>query len=124
MKNTKDLLKETFASIPNAFAYREVRFHVYNALQKLETLEKREATKKKNWLEDQQREEEKRKSQVWMPPIYQNASQVKHTLDILDKMILDEKKIIEEIHAKATQKTKGQVVQQEDDDEDEQTLHG
>lgn len=123
MKTTRDLLKEGFASMPNVFAYREVRFHVYHALQKLEALEKREA-KKKSVFEDQKREEEKKKTQSWMPLIYQNSSQVQHTLDILDKMIGEEKKVIEDIHAKNAKK--GQVAPQEDDDEDDdlQTIHG
>jgi vacuolar-type H+-ATPase subunit I/STV1 len=124
MKTTRDLLKESFTSLPNAFAYREVRFHVYQALQKLETLEKREAARKKSWLEDKQKEEEKKKTQNWQPPIYQSPSQIQQTIDILDKMIGEEKKVIEEIHAKKTKK--GQVAQQEDDNEDDdlQTLHG
>lgn len=120
MKTIRDLLKEGFASMPNVFAYREVRFHVYHALQKLEALEKREA-KKKSVFEDQKREEEKKKTQSWMPLIYQNSSQVQHTLDILDKMIGEEKKVIEDIHAKNTKK--GQVAPPEDDD-DLQTIHG
>jgi hypothetical protein len=123
MKNTKNLLKETFASIPNVFAYREVRFHVYHALQKLETLEKRETVKRSQAEKQKLEEEEKKKSQNWMPPIYQSPSQVQQTLDILDRMIAEEKKVIEDIHAK---KIKGQVVQPEDDDEDDnlQTFHG
>lgn len=124
MKTTRTLLKETFAALPNSFAYREVRFYVYQAMQKLETLEKREAVKKGQAEEQRLKEEEKKKSQNWMPPIYQNTSQLQQTIDILDKMIGEEKKVIEEIHAKKTKK--GQVVQQEDDDEDDnlQTIHG
>lgn len=124
MKTTRDMLRETFATIPNSFAYREVRFYVYNALQKLETLEKREAAKKKSWLEDKAKEEEKKKTQSWMPPIYQNPSQIQQTLDILDRMIGEEKKVIENIHAKNVKK--GQVAPQEDNDEDDdlQTIHG
>ena len=123
MKTTKDLLKETFASIPNTFAYREVRFYVYHALQKLEGLEKREGARKKN-LTDLQKLEEKKKNSPWSPPIYQNPSQLQQTLGILDKMIDEEKKVIEQIHAKNSQK--GQVAPKEDVDEDDepQTLHG
>ena len=124
MKNTRDLLKEGFTSIPNSFAYREVRFHVYQALQKLEKVEKKEAGRRSQAEEQKLKEEEKKKSQNWMPPIYQSASQLKQTIDILDKMIGEEKKVIEDIHAKKFKK--GQVVQQEDDDENDdlQTLHG
>jgi len=124
MKTTRDLLKEGFSSLPNSFAYREVRFHVYQALQKLETLEKRAAVKKGQAEEQRLIDEEKKKSQSWMPPIYQTPSQLQQTIDILDKMIAEEKKVIENIHAKKT--AKGQVAQQEDDDEDDelQTLRG
>ncbi len=121
MKTTRTLLKETFASIPNSFAYREVRFYVYNALQKLEVLEKRESNKKKSFAEQEKKKEEAKKLQPWMPPIYQNASQLQQTIDILDKMIGEEKKVIESIHAKKLKKD--QAVQQEDDD-DLQTFHG
>jgi hypothetical protein len=123
-KTTKDLLKETFGSIPNNFAYREVRFHVYHALQKLEALERKETKKKQSWLEDQKREEEKRKAQPWMPPIYQTPSQMLHTLDIIDKMIEEENKVIQDIHAQNVKKR--QMAPQEDNDEDDdlQTLHG
>lgn len=123
MKTTRDLLKESFATLPNSFAYREVRFYVYQALQKLETLEKRETVKRSQAEKQTLEEEKKRKSQNWMPPIYQNPSQVQQTIDILDRMIGEEKKVIEDIHAK---KIKGQVVPQEDDDEDDnlQTIHG
>lgn len=124
MKTTRDLLKEGFTSMPNSFAYREVRFHVYQALQKLEKLEKRESVKRSQAEEQKFKEEEKKKSQNWMPPIYQSPSQVQQTIDMLDKMIAEEKKVIEDIHAKKIKK--GQVVQQEDDDDgdDLQTIHG
>jgi hypothetical protein len=124
-KTTKDLLKETFASLPNSFAYREVRFYVYNALQKLEVLEKREANKKKTFAEQQKKLEDAKKLQPWMPPIYQTSSQVMHTLDIIDKMISDENKVIESIHAAKNAK-KGQLDLPKDNDEDDdlQTLHG
>lgn len=124
MKKTSDLLKETFASIPNSFAYREVRFYVYNALQKLEAIEKREANRKKAFAEQEKKKEEA-KIQPWMPPIYQTPSQVMHTLDIIDKMISEEKKVIESIHATKNTK-KGQLGLPKDNDEDDdlQTLHG
>jgi len=127
MRKTKDLLKETFGSIPNSFAYREVRFHVWHALQKLETLERREAARKKDYLEAEQKKEEAKKLQPWQPPIYQTPSQILQTLDIIDQMIGEEKKVIENIHqAQQAKTTKGQVVPQEDDDENDdlQTLHG
>jgi hypothetical protein len=122
MKTTRDLLKETFASIPNKFAYREVKFHIYHALQKLETLEKRETVKQKQEQEQKIREEEKR-TQAWMPPIYQTSYQAKNTLDIIDKMIAEEKKVIEEVQRKKGKITKSET---KDDDEDDglQTLHG
>lgn len=123
MKTTRDLLKESFATLPNSFAYREVRFYVYQALQKLETLEKRETVKRSQTEKQKLDEERKKKSQNWMPPIYQSPFQVQQTIDILDRMIGEEKKVIEDIHAK---KIKGKVDQQEDDDEDDnlQTIHG
>lgn len=121
MKKTRDLLRESFSSIPNSFAYREVRFHIYHALQKLEILEKREAVKQNQTAQQKVQEEEKKKTQAWQPPIYQSPSQVQQTLDILDKMIAEEKKVIEDIHAKNTKK--GQVAPPEDDD-DLQTIHG
>lgn len=125
MKKTRDLLKETFASIPNAFAYREVRFYVYNALQKLEALEKKEAKRRANLTELQKIEEEKKKNSPWSPPIYQTSSQMQNTLDIIERMIAEEQKVIQDIHAKNVKK--GQVEIQKDDDEDDgssQTLHG
>ncbi len=123
-KSTKDLLKETFASIPNAFAYREVRFYVYNALQKLELLEKKEANRKKSFAEQEKAKEEAKKLQPWQPPIYQSASQILNTLDIIDKMISEENKVIESIHAAKNTK-KGQLdLPKDDEDDDPQTLHG
>lgn len=123
MKTTKDLLKESFASIPNNFAYRDVKFYVYHALQKLETIEKREGVKEKQKREEQIKEEKRRKSQSWMPPIYQNVYQTNQLLGMVDKMISEEKKIIEGIQ----NKNKGHITKSEPHNDDEdglQTLHG
>jgi hypothetical protein len=59
-----------------------------------------------------------------MPPIYQTPSQMLHTLDIIDKMIEEENKVIQDIHAQNVKKR--QMAPQEDNDEDDdlQTLHG
>lgn len=122
MKTTKDLLKETFASMPNNFTYREVRFYVYHALQKLENIEKREGIKEKQKKEEQLKEEKIKKLQSWMPPIYQNTYQANQLLGIVDKMIDEEKRIIQGIQNK-----KGQIKKSEPHDNDEdglQTLHG
>jgi len=121
MKTTKDLLKETFASIPNNFAYREVKFYVYHALQKLETLEKREITKQKQQHERQVKEEEMKKTHAWMPPIYQNSYQVQRTLDMIDQMIAEEKKVIEDVHKKGQ---KSETKNDSDGDDELQTIHG
>ena len=120
MKSTRELLRDGFISIPNDFAHREVRFHIYQALQKLETLEKRAVIKEKQAQQDKIEAEENKKSQSWQPPIYQNAFAVQQTLDILDKMIAEEMKIIENVRNK-----KGQVNKNEHPyEDDEQTLHG
>lgn len=123
-KATRDLLKETFASIPNSFAYREVRFYVYNALQKLEALEKREVNRKKSFAEQEKAKEELKKTQAWQPPIYQTPSQVINTLDIIERMISEEKKVIESIHAKNAKKGQVDLPKDNDEDDDLQTLHG
>jgi len=123
-KSTKDLLKETFASLPNSFAYREVRFYVYNALQKLEVLEKREANRKKSFAEQEKAKEEAKKLQPWQPPIYQSTSQIMNTLDIIDKMISAENNVIESIHAKNAKKGQVDLPKDNDEDDDLQTLHG
>ena len=123
MKSTKDLLREGFASIPNDFAYREVKFHVYQAIQKLEKLEKRESAKEAQNQANKFAEEKNRRESVWMPPIYQNAVVVKQTLDILDKMIAGENKIIESVRNKSKDQPQknGNHYEVESDD---QTLHG
>src|SRR6516162_7596579 len=97
-KNTKQLLADAFASIPNKFAYREVRFYVYQAMQRLQKLELRETAKQEQEQEQRIKEEEKRKSAPWMPPIYQENYNIRPTIDIIDKMIADEQKKIEQIH--------------------------
>jgi hypothetical protein len=122
MKSAKNILREGFASIPNDFAYREVKFHVYQAIQKLEKLEKRESAKEaQNQANNAAAEKSKRES-VWIPPIYQSAVAVKQTLGILDKMIASENKIIESIRNKATVQSpkNGNDYEAEND----QTLHG
>jgi hypothetical protein len=121
MKSTRDLLKEVFTSMPSTFAYREVKFHVYQALQKLESLEKREAVRHSQ-EEEMRIKEEKKKAQPWQPPIYQNPLQVQQTIDILDKMIESEKKIIEGIQAK---KIKKQMPKEDNDNDGQsQTFYG
>lgn len=123
MKSAKNLLQESFASIPNSFAYREVRFYVYQALQKLEKLEKREIARDAQNQANKLAEEKKKKESPWMPPIYQNAVAVKQTLDILDQMISDENKIIESVRnkSKGQPQKNGNPYEAESDD---QTLHG
>lgn len=115
MKSTKDLLKETFNSVPNTFAYREVKFHIYHALQKLESLEKKAESKKK---QEEINRQEKKKVPSWAPPIYQE--QLHTAINLIDKMIDEEKKVIEEIR----NKDKGQTIKDEPADDDElQTFH-
>lgn len=125
-KQTKYLLKETFASIPNNFAFREIRFHVYHAMQKLEAMEKREMAKQKLEYEAREKEKELKMAHPWMPPIYQDASQTRNTLDIIDKMIAQEQKVIHEIrHKKSQPQVKPSETQHDYDEGDEtQTLHG
>lgn len=123
MKSAKNLLRESFASIPNSFAYREVRFYVYQALQKLEALEKREVAKEEQNQANKLAEEKKKREGSWMPPIYQNPVAVKQTLDILDKLIESENKIIESVRnkSKGQPQKNGNHYEAENDD---QTLHG
>lgn len=119
MKSTKDLLKETFASIPHDFSYREVRFYVYQALQRLEKLEKRELAHEKQ--RQQNENENKKKNSPWMPPIYQDPIVAKQTLDLLNKMIESENKIIESVRSKnKTQQKNGN----QNEDGNEQTFYG
>lgn len=115
MKIIRDLLKDGFASIPNDFAYREVKFHVYHALQKLETLEKRTVIREKQAQQDKIKAEEKKKSQSWQPQIYQNGFAVQQTLDILDKMIGEEMKIIENVRNKKGQVNKNEYPHKDDE---------
>lgn len=118
MKTTKDLLRETFYSIPDKFAYRDVKFHVYQAWQKLEKIEKHEHNKEKQQLENKAKEE-KAKLQPWMPPIYQ--SQLKETLNIIDEMIAKENKLIESVQNKKGNK---QQDEPKSDHDGLQTFHG
>lgn len=122
-KSTKELLTDTFASIPNKFSYREVRFHVYHALRKLQDLEKREAVKERAEIEQRIKEEEKKKHAPWMPPIYQEGYNIKPTIDMIDKLIADEQKKIEEIRNKQSQGVRPEEKELEDDD-GEQAIHG
>jgi hypothetical protein len=123
MKSAKNILREGFASIPNDFAYREVKFHVYQAIQKLEKLEKREHAKEAQNQANIAAAEKSKRESVWMPPIYQNTVAVKQTLDILDKMIAGENKIIEDVRnkSKGQPQKNGNHYEAESDD---QTLHG
>jgi len=116
MKSAKDLLREAFGSVPNSFTYREVKFHIYQALQKLDKFEKRELSKSRQQQEQKIKDEE-RKKLPWMPPIYKTQE----TIDIIDKMIDAEKKIIEDIHNKGQQ---GETKNTHHDDEGLQTFHG
>jgi hypothetical protein len=119
MKTTSDLLRETFASVPTSFAYREVRFYVYQAMQKLQVLEKREAKKEVQNQEQLKIQEEKRQK---YSPFYQNGYNVKPHLDIIEKMIAEEEKKINELQNKRDQLSKPE--NNEDNDQDIQTLHG
>src|SRR6185369_14425290 len=95
MKKTQELLRDAFSSIPNSFAYREVRFYVYNAMQKLESIGKKEASRQKSKKEQEVREDfaknEARKRNI---PAYQSPFLLKQAIDIIDGMIaLEQKKI-------------------------------
>src|SRR6516162_3226772 len=96
-KNTKQLLADTFASIPNKFAYREVRFYVHQAMQRLQKLEAREAARQGHGQQEHTIKKQPEswqppiyQDQTWLPPIYKEQYNVKPTLDAIDKMIADE----------------------------------
>ena len=72
MHDTKSLLKKAYASLPNKFNLREIKFYINLAIQKLERLEEKKAYR---YVE---------------PPrtVTNNAS--KETINIINKMIKDE----------------------------------
>lgn len=112
---TKDLLKTVFLNIPEDFTYSEVRFHVYNAIQKLENIEKKELNKNKQRKEKEIQEElirsEVKKKGV---PYYQSPFLLKQAFDTIDKMIATEQQKINSL----------QKVNKDGSTEDVQTIRG
>ncbi len=107
MGNISKLLKEAYSSIPHEFAYREVRFYLYHAMQKLENVEKKQSNREKQALEQkivrENLEQEAKKRNI---PTYQNNAFLKTKIDIIDKMIEEEYKKIENIKNKLNEPIK------------------
>lgn len=100
MKETKDtrkLLQDAIKSLPGDFALREVRFHVNAAIQKLDQVEERHA---------KAMQPKKTQAQSW-DEMLKNGVQNPHTpgrtLDIINQMLGEEHRRLEEIMKKKQQ---------------------
>lgn len=119
MSDIKQVLEQTYAQIPSTFAYREAKFYLYHAIQKLKAVELKEAKRELLNKEQLEREEEKRKKYRPTSPVGMDA--VRDTLAMLDDMIRVENEKINEIQQK---KARNKTISDEPNDEDFQTLHG
>lgn len=120
MSNVKQVLEQAYAQIPTTFAYREAKFYLYHAIQKLKAVEIKEAKRDALNAEQLKREEEKRQMYRPMTPVGMDA--VRETLSVLDDMIRIENDKINEIQQKKARNTT--IPNERNDDEDLQTLHG
>lgn len=85
-KKIQTLLADAMRSLPGDFALREVRFHIYQAIQKLAKVEESEQAKQRN-------AEKKSLAQTWDQMIrngVQNPYTSGRTVDIINQMIAQE----------------------------------
>jgi hypothetical protein len=114
--NARKLLQEAMRAIPGDFALREVRFHVNQAIQKLEKVEEKRASKA------QAAQDKKTFAQNWTEMLkggLTNPNSPGRTLDIINQMIAEENRKLEEILKKREAEAKNP---QQKRDEDEETL--
>jgi hypothetical protein len=82
---TKKHLSNALQSLPNNFALREIRFHINQAIQKLNNFEERKTKK-----------EQKTQYQTWWDMIKNGINSPvqlpQRTIDIINQMIEEEKK--------------------------------
>ena len=90
---TKELLTKALGNLPGDNVLHEVRFHIRQALAKLEQTEKKRSN----------RVPQKTQHQTWSEMLtngVQNQNTPKRTVDIINRMIDEEKKRLEEIQAR------------------------
>lgn len=90
---TKELLTKALGVLPGDFTLQEVRFHIRQALAKLEQTEKKRSN----------RVQQKTQHQTWSEMLtngVQNPNTPKRTVDIINRMIDEEKKKLEDIQTR------------------------
>jgi len=93
LEPTKEFLTKALSNLPGDFTLQEVRFHIRQAIAKLEQTEKKRSS----------RVPQKTQHQTWSEMLangVQNPNTPKRTVDIINRMIDEEKKRLEEIQAK------------------------
>ena len=104
----KETLNRIYLNLPQDFNMREVKFYVYQALQKLDYADKKERRRHET-INDLKQPTAKftkepvspfAKQPVTTPFKLQNSAFFKERIDIIDKMIQEEEKKIAEISAK------------------------
>jgi hypothetical protein len=116
-ENVHKLLLEAAKKIPGDFSLREVRYHVNQALQKLRKVEENRS-KVAAKVQDK-----KNHAQTWDEMVrngVQNPYTAGRTLDIINQMLAEEYRRLDEIMKKKEESAKKQKFQ----DEDEDTLFG
>lgn len=114
--DTKEFLQKAYANLPNDFSLREVRWSIYQALQKIELFEtKRHKKQEEQTKQEKQREKLRKEGSIGMTLPWK-FSDVTQAISIIDKMIAEEESKIN-----VNKQTKQQV---EPDNEDSQTFHG
>lgn len=105
----KDFLQKTIRSMPPDFALREVRFHLQQAVKKLEQVEqKRRASQPKPPTQYEQWQERLRNG-------LQNSNSPAGTLAIIDNMLSEEYAKLDEILERKKKRSSGQIESDEDD---------
>jgi len=88
MENTKKYLEQALRHLPGKFNMNEVKYHIMQALRKIENVEKKASRKERQLA-----------SQSWNELLSNNVENpytAKRTLDIIDGMIEGEKKKLKE----------------------------
>jgi len=90
-EQTKTFLQKAISSMPDDFALREVKFHLKQAAQKLEQIEKKRATHEPKQPTQHQKWHERLNAGLQNPYTGQN------TLNIINDMLSEEQAKLEEI---------------------------
>lgn len=117
ISDTKEFLRKAYAVLPADFSLREVRAYIYHALQKIELFESRSAKKQAEQDKQQEQADHKRRTEMGIALPWE-AQDVTQAINLIDKMIEEEKSKIN------VYKQKQQSVSPEDNSQDTQTFYG